>query len=523
MDPDDQHLRGTQHRPPVLLQSDDHDHSGHHSRRSSNPHPLSFGLPDKPLSRQGHRHDDMNNDYDDSLFGYHSDHGDHRRGSGSALDEDERPAPVHAQACQDSCPVQDIYTETCYSRFSKGARTNLYGLAVIKELESSTPPAPRILDQGISSAEDTSTNNDRVKGSSIFTSSGDIAYKHLPARYALVAAGGTIKCFMGLQESFEFTLGEAVKPVGSIADTGATGATESPSSSAAAAAAASTTATVVNQEIISMDAFERKDGRGCQLVIAVSIAKGENPAQFELRFYGANTFGESIRDLLVQLPNTTDIQSIPIPWAPTKIAHTPLDDDPFEMAVLVAGSDSSVHFFVQDLSTSDTLTDKFFDERPIEPHVTVLASFTYCEYCVLSLDVKDYPTCRVVAAGTQNGTLNVGIIPRDPKTLKLTRSQTRCHTVVLFAPITTLSVFTSRVPTEHRQKRGGVVGNKDGQGQTQADQQAEQSAQTATNEQQKKEDMKPHDVEVDEAFEEEEETGIHLLVTCAIEQAWVYR
>lgn len=105
--------------------------------------------------------------------------------------------------------------------------------------------------------------------------------------------------------------------------------------------------------------------------------------------------------------------------------------------------------------------------------------------------IKDYLTCRVIAAGTQNGTLNVGIIPRDPVTFQLDRVNAKAHTVVLFSPITTLTVYTSRVQTERRRRQ-------------QQHQQTEQTDQ-------------------DDDFEEEEEDGIHLLVTCAIEQAWVYR
>lgn len=69
-----------------------------------------------------------------------------------------------------------------------------------------------------------------------------------------------------------------------------------------------------------------------------------------------------------------DVQSIPLTWAPTKIIHSPLEDDPFEMAILVGGSDSCVHFFVQDSSNG------VYEEQPIDTHFSVLASFSYCEY-----------------------------------------------------------------------------------------------------------------------------------------------
>ncbi|KAG0054815.1 hypothetical protein BGZ83_010377 [Gryganskiella cystojenkinii] len=479
------------HRPPVLFQSDDLDQDlSHHLSRSSSHHGNNANSTPN-TSHPSTRHHSISQDRKRHDIVYNG--------------EDERPVHVHSQSCQDSCPVQDIYTEMSYSRFSRGARTNLYGLVVVKELGSpSTYPSPKpaptenlfakesLIMEANSLVDASSSEMDRSGSSqsqislqqppvdsvpatpersrpgsslgsraeedaesslltkpSIFTPTGACMWAHLPGRYAMVAAGGSIKCILGLQESFEF-------PVSGLDQTGD------------------------NLEIVSMDAFERKGRRGCQLVVLVSIAKALDPAQFELRCYGANTFGKSIKELLLKLPNTKDIQSIPLTWAPTKIIHAPLEDDPFEMAILIGGSDSCVHFFVQD--------DRgMYEEQPIETHFSVLASFSYCEYCVLSLVIKDYPTCRIVAAGTQNGTLNVGIIPRDPSTFKLDRSKARSHTVVLFAPITTLAVFTSRVPADHRnytqesspEARPGVV-------------------------------------------EPKEEPGIHLLVTCAIEQAWVY-
>ncbi|KAK3833643.1 MAG: hypothetical protein J3R72DRAFT_477922 [Linnemannia gamsii] len=518
------------HRPPVLFQSDDDDH--HHHINDHSHH--AFGDGHNAESRStgltgllGHQQQQHNNDL---LHGQSSAHIDDRghsqeRGHGYLYDElehlDDPPPHVHSQACLDSCPVQDIYTETSFSRFSKGARTNLYGLAVVKELgkvttTATTPPASASsgvapLDLPPQDSQSTPTGSPSpLKGAntsgvmsgigstvrnktSIFTETGDLAYRHLPARYVLVAAGGSIKIFLGLQHTFDFTLGPS----------------EPSPLQGAGAEGGVATAPPPNLEIVSMDAFERKDERGCQLVLVISIAKAEDPAQFELRFYGVNTFAPSIRELLLQLPSTTDIQTIPLTWAPTKIIHAPLEDDPFEMVVLVGGSDSRVHVFVQDVPTtiSTSLSAapeivpsyNLFKEQPVDTLFSVLASFPYCEYCVLSLVIKDYLTCRVIAAGTQNGTLNVGIIPRDPVTFQLDRDNAKSHTVVLFSPITTLTFYTSRVPTERRRRQQHGHAKQEGQ-----------------------DNQDAAVVDADQEDEEEEENGIHLLVTCAIEQAWVY-
>ncbi|KAF9153516.1 hypothetical protein BG015_003251 [Linnemannia schmuckeri] len=516
------------HRPPVLFQSDDDDHRHiHNSNNDHSHHAFGDGHTADPRSTGllGHQHNDLLHGQGSIHPHPHADGHEYsqERGHGRLYDElenlDDSPPHVHSQVCLDSCPVQDIYTETSFSRFSKGARTNLYGLVVVKELgqvtttsatRSTTPSGIELSDQTTQDSQLTSTSKSETEPpteavrdsglapnvahvrskSSIFTETGDLTYRHFPGRYVLVAAGGVVKVFLGLQDTFEFTLGpsEFSPPQGVGAG------------SEGAGGGSVATAPAPNLEIVSMDAFERKDERGCQLVLVASVAKAEDPAQFELRFYGVNTFAPSIRELLLQLPSTTDIQSVPLTWAPTKIIHAPLEDDPFEMVVLVGGSDSRVHLFVQD--AADALpADCHFKEQPVENLFSVLASFPYCEYCVLSLVIKDYLTCRVIAAGTQNGTLNVGIIPRDPVTFQLDRANAKAHTVVLFSPITTLTVYTSRVQVEQRRQ--------------QHYQQSKQVDQDGR-------DAGLGSVDQDDDFEEEEEDGIHLLVTCATEQAWVY-
>lgn len=102
--------------------------------------------------------------------------------------------------------------------------------------------------------------------SSIFTETGDLAYRHLPGRYVLVAAGGTVKFFLGLQDMLEFTLGPS--EFSPLQGAGAGVGNESAGGGGSVA-----TAPAPNLEIVSIDAFERKDERGCQLILVVSIAK----------------------------------------------------------------------------------------------------------------------------------------------------------------------------------------------------------------------------------------------------------
>ncbi|KAK3810138.1 MAG: hypothetical protein J3Q66DRAFT_352204 [Benniella sp.] len=195
----------------------------------------------------------MSIDYNDDPL---DDGGEGKRGGGGSLPDDNEPVHVHSQACQDSCPVQDIYTETSLA-----------------------------LHQGCSYGLDTNGLGSKTRAS-IFMDNGDIAYSDLPARYAFVAAGASVRCFLGLQESFEFTLstgdapaevtgGNNSRPV-SFVGTGAGSADSMSTITNMGSSTASMTVIVPapapSHEIISMDAFVRKDERGCQLVVVLSIA-----------------------------------------------------------------------------------------------------------------------------------------------------------------------------------------------------------------------------------------------------------
>ncbi|KAF9897488.1 hypothetical protein BX616_005515, partial [Lobosporangium transversale] len=306
-----QHSRSSSHhRPPVLLQSDDFYH-GDHTRLGHANHPshsIGFDLAGDTL---------RDRDY-------------YALAGALAGDVEEPVAHVHSQACQDLCPVQDLYTEASFSRFSKGARTNPYGLVVVKELGDasqsysslSTPLASTLAQHPTSqNTQPEVAQGKPIQQTSIFTSDGDMAYRHLPGRYVFVAAGSTVKCFMSLSESYEFTIGPIASSTSDSAPTPieaelkekdpraeneAPTAEESSkngsTSGSSQTSARATAAPILNYEIISMDAYERKDERGCQLLLVLSIAKGEDPTQFEVRFYGINSFGSSIRDLLLRLP-----------------------------------------------------------------------------------------------------------------------------------------------------------------------------------------------------------------------------
>jgi hypothetical protein len=132
-------------------------------------------------------------------------------------------------------------------------------------LETKTPLSTEVGDSGLAPG----ASHTRSK-SSIFTEAGDMTYRHLPGRYVLVAAGGTVIFFLGLQDTFEFTLGpgEFSPPQGT-----GTGAGAGEGNEGAGGGGSVATAPAPNLEIVSMDAFERKDERGCQLILVVSIAK----------------------------------------------------------------------------------------------------------------------------------------------------------------------------------------------------------------------------------------------------------
>lgn len=123
------------HRPPVLFQSDDDDHHHHHHQHHDNSdhshHAFGDAHTADPRSPGllGHQHNDLLHGQGSTHTHPHTDGRGHsqERGHEHLYDElenlDDPPPHVHSQVCLDSCPVQDIYTETSFSRFSKGART----------------------------------------------------------------------------------------------------------------------------------------------------------------------------------------------------------------------------------------------------------------------------------------------------------------------------------------------------------------------------------------------------------------
>ncbi|KAF9978386.1 hypothetical protein BGZ73_002565 [Actinomortierella ambigua] len=227
--------------------------------------------------------------------------------------------------------------------------------------------------------------------------------------------------------------------------------------------------------------------------MSIAIARAEESGtQFEMVFYGARTYAKTIMDHILSFPCTSDIQRIPIGWAPTKILHVPLTMDLSEMAILVGGGDTKVHSFIKDESGN-------IAEQPTEDYFPILSTFHHSHNCILSMDVRDYPDFRVIAAGTQNGTLNVAIIPRDRATNELQHAKARNHSVILFSPITSLAIYTSRVRAMDAQGKALRHDRRD----------LRTSIASA-------EDDKSNNP--DEGATED----VHLLMTCAIEQAWVY-
>ncbi|KAG0260508.1 hypothetical protein DFQ27_003490 [Actinomortierella ambigua] len=381
-----------------------------------------------------------------------------------------------------------MYTETAYIRFNKGMRTNIYGLTVVEELcrtvkgfghlESSgfqSVPTEAAPSSGAIPGDEHYSDQTEVQGkesasfASTITDSASSDPTPTPTltksiftdrigRYVLVASSGLVTCYVGMEHSFEISLG-------------------------------------LNQEVVSIDAYESACQGGYRVVMSIAIARAEESnTQFEMLFYGARTCAKTVMDHILSFPCTDDIQRIPIGWAPTKILHVPLTMDLSKMAILVGGGDTKVHNFIKDDGGNIT-------EQPIEDYFPALATFQHSHNCILSMDVRDYPAFRVIAAGTQNGTLNVAIIPRDQATNELQHDKARNHSVILFSPITSLAIYTSRVRAMDAQ---GKAVHRD------------------------RRDLEPDDASTEEdrlnssLDEDKTEDDVHLLMTCAIEQAWVY-
>ncbi|CAG8442515.1 13682_t:CDS:10 [Ambispora gerdemannii] len=340
--------------------------------------------------------------------------------------------------------MDDLFNETHFSRFSSGGRTNIYGLAVVETpLSGKIPASPDFPSSLLSSMPNDNIYDIDNHHQHLPTSSNDNKYKHV---FASSFYGVTcLVSAAGYWNTIELQLD---KDIG---------------------------------EIVSMDSFY-SDKTGLVLAFTTvhvlnnlkNTTEVEGQHQFMLRIYSINDLGSisCMEDALFKI--TEKCQKIPLTFTPMQLTHTLIrktcnnnNDSMSELCLLLCGTDSGVHLY----TFVRGFEKQAWGEEAVQPYFPFLSEMASLKSnTILSLEIFDIGTKKIIAAGCQNGILHLAILQqgsnnnKEGNYIQLEKPQF----APLFSPITSISIFT-----------------------------------TSTSEQ------NPGDV--------------HMLVTCAVEQVLIYR
>ncbi|CAG8777706.1 28222_t:CDS:10, partial [Gigaspora margarita] len=184
-------------------------------------------------------------------------------------------------------------------------------------------------------------------------------------------------------------------------------------------------------EIISMDAFSSDQSN---LVFALTTTEGDGQHNFTLRIYSLDDASQMyIEEAIFRIAE--QCQVIRIPFTPMQLFHTRINiNGESNTCLLLCGNDGGVHLYLRNKSTNK------WEEEHVRSYFPFLASLS--ESSILSLEIREIGDLKIVAAGCQNGRLHVSIMKFDTSVGDFVpMDEPAC--VVLFSPITSISVFSS--------------------------------------------------------------------------------
>ncbi|RIA89099.1 hypothetical protein C1645_773359 [Glomus cerebriforme] len=190
-------------------------------------------------------------------------------------------------------------------------------------------------------------------------------------------------------------------------------------------------------EIISMDVFSSVHS---DLIFALTTAhSGQNDddpqSQFSLRIYSLGVLISNFMEDAIFKVVEENCQSIRLHFTPMQLVHTKIDKDGEDCIVLLlCGTDGGVHLYIEDKYTKE------WKESPVQPYYPFLAGLADSESKILSLEIKEFGNVKFIAAGCQNGMLHISILKQNESTGDFEREQS---SVALFSPITSISIFAS--------------------------------------------------------------------------------
>ncbi|CAG8486028.1 16673_t:CDS:10 [Dentiscutata erythropus] len=282
-----------------------------------------------------------------------------------------------------------LFTECHYSRFSSGGRTNIYGLALFEtSMESGLPVDSEFPSNIIKSFPQNISHKPQSQNKSN-------AIKHL-----FVSSFYGITCF--------------------VSATGYWNTIELP----------------INQdigEIVSMDAFPSDQSN---LIFTLTTTEGDGQHNFTLRIYSLDDASQMYMEEAI-FRIAEQCQVIRIPFTPMQLFHTGINiNGKLNTCLLLCGNDGGVHLYLRNKSTNK------WEEEPVRSYFPLLASLSESSSSILSLEIREIGDLKIVAAGCQNGRLYVSIMKYDSSVGDFVPMDEPAF-VVLFSPITSISVFSS--------------------------------------------------------------------------------
>ncbi|CAB4424908.1 unnamed protein product [Rhizophagus irregularis] len=205
-------------------------------------------------------------------------------------------------------------------------------------------------------------------------------------------------------------------------------------------------------EIISMDVFSSINS---DLTIALTTVNSnqkitfEDENQFFLQIYSlvddsASTFME---DAIYKVVEKDCHQSIMLHFTPMQLFHTKINKDGEDCsALLLCGTEGGIHLYTEDKHA------KKWEQSSIQPYFPFIAGLTRSansDLKILSLEIKEFHNVKIIAVGCQNGMLHISVLKRNDSNEEFVQEQS---SVALFSPITSISIFTSSTSKDKQEE-----------------------------------------------------------------------
>ncbi|CAG8467466.1 2432_t:CDS:10 [Diversispora eburnea] len=172
-------------------------------------------------------------------------------------------------------------------------------------------------------------------------------------------------------------------------------------------------------------------------------ANEEPQHQFTLRIYslGDNTSIMSMEEAIFKTAGMclSQHQSISLSFVPMQLYHTKIKiNGESKVGLLLSGTDGRIHLYLENKDNPMR-----WEEESVRPYFPSLSSLLDSNSnCVSILEIQEINDLKIIAAGCQNGILFISIMKFDIETNEYVQLEGP-SSVALFCPITSITIFSS--------------------------------------------------------------------------------